>query len=138
MFQLFEPVHFDQRSPRWAKKVPRYPLIFGYSAFCHLFVCSEDQSSLAVIVTERREFIELNLGSIESFTSTFLKNDGVLSDFFDIGRYNHLVDRLGKLSDTECYFPVPYLAAGGSGAIDSYQKGSIWVHLDLYGQMIGL
>jgi len=27
---------------------------------------------------------------------------------------------------------------GGSGAIDTYQKGDAWVHLDLFGQTVGL
>lgn len=138
VFQLFDPVRFDQTAPRWAKKVPKYPLVFGHSAFGHLFVSNEDQSFLAVIVTERPEFIELKLNSVQSFKDDFLKNEGVLRDFFGVDRYGQLVERLGEPLEAECYFPVPYPASGGSGALDSYQKGNIWVHLDIYGQMIGL
>jgi hypothetical protein len=138
VFQLFEPVRLDEQSARWAKRVPKYPLIFGHSAFGHLFVCNEDQSSLAVIVTERPEFIELKLNSVQSFKDDFLMNEGVLSDFFGVERYRHLVGRLGEPSNAECYFPVPYPASGGSGDLDSYEKGNIWVHLDIYGQVIGL
>ncbi|GLQ98799.1 T6SS immunity protein Tdi1 domain-containing protein [Dyella mobilis] len=138
MFELFEPVRFDHKAPRWAKRVPKYPLIFGHSAFGHLFVCSEAQSNLAVIATERPEFIELKLDSVQAFKDDFLKNEGVLNDFFGVARYEQLVKRIGELSEAECYFPVPYPASGGSGAKDSYQKGNIWVHLDLYGQVIGL
>jgi hypothetical protein len=138
VFQLFEPVRFDEQAARWAKRVPKYPLIFGHSAFGHLFVCNEDQSSLAVIVTERPEFIELKLNSAQSFKDDFLMNEGVLSDFFAVERYRHLAGRLGEPSNTECYFPVPYPASGGSGDLDSYEKGNIWVHLDIYGQVIGL
>jgi len=138
VFKLFEPTRFEPQAPRWARKVPKYPLIFGFSAFAHLFICSEDKTTLAVVVTERPEFVELNMTSIEAFTETFLKNTRVLSDFFHSERYSLLVERLGTLSDAECFFPVPYPAVGGSGALDSYQKGNIWVHLDLYAQMIGL
>jgi hypothetical protein len=138
VFQIFEPIRFDQNAPRWAKKVPKYPLIFGHSAFGHLFVCSEDRSQVAVVVTERPEFIELQSNSIDSFEATFLTNKAVLSDFFRIENHNLLAERLGKLSNFECYFPVPYPAVGGSGELDSYQKGSLWGHLDLYGQIIGL
>lgn len=62
----------------------------------------------------------------------------VLRDFFGADRYGQLVERLGEPAEVECYFPVPYPASGGSGALDSYQKGNIWVHLDIYGQVIGL
>ena len=138
MFKLFEPTRFELQAPRWARKVPKYPLTFGFSAFAHLFICSEDKTTLAVVVTERLEFVELNISSIEVFTDTFLKNAKVLSDFFHCERYGLLVDRLGTPSDAECFFPVPYPVNGGSGALDTYQKGNIWVHLDLYGQMMGL
>ena len=56
-----------------------------------------------MIVTERPELIELKLNSVQSFKDDFLKNEGVLRDFFSVDRYGQLVERLGKPSEAECY-----------------------------------
>ena len=138
MFNTFPPIAFKDRAPRWAAKVPRYSRIFGYSSFAHLFVCSEDQTLVAVVVTEHPEFIELTFESLAAFEQQFLGNSDVRREFFKEQDHAALCARLGPLGNEECFYPVPFRSIGGSGDLSTYEKGNVWVHLDLYGQTVGL
>lgn len=139
MFQIFAPRPLIELSPRWARKVAgRYPMVFGLSPFAHLFLSNADDTQFAVVVTERPELVDLNSPNREEFMSKFLGSDAVATSFFRRGDYETLVDRLGTLVTDECFYPVPYPALGGSGRLETYARGNAWVHLDLYGQAIGL
>jgi hypothetical protein len=138
MFALFSPAPLATKAPRWAKKSNGYRVVFGFSPFADLFVCSEDQSRFAVISTEKPELIELKSGDMSNFTEQFLGSEKIRDDFFRAHEYRALCERLGELQNEECFFPVPFRSIGGSGALDTYAKGNAWVHLDIYGQTIGL
>lgn len=138
MFALLKPSPFKDKVPRWAVKVPHYPLVFGFSAFADLFICSEDQKHVAVLATEKPELIQLKFESITAFEEEFLSNTDVRKSFFREADYLALTSRLGALSSEECFYAVPYRSLGGSGNLNTYEKGNAWVHLDLYGQTVGL
>ena len=139
MFTTFPALPFASKAPRWAKRVAsRYPLLFGLSPFAHLFACSADSSRFAVVVTERPELVELNSLNMDAFISEFLDNERVRQEFFRQGDSQLLAERLGPLAQDECFYPVPYPAMGGSGALETYERGDAWIHLEIYGQTIGL
>lgn len=138
MFKIFAPQPLIDLAPRWGKKVAKtYPLVFGFSPFAHLFVCAPTEDLFAVIVTERPELIELNMSSRDDFISQFIGNAKVRTEFFREPDYLQLSEKLGALTEAECLYPVPYPAMGGSGKLESYQRGNIWVHLDIFGQTLG-
>ena len=139
MFQIFSPTPLETKAARWGARIAKqYPNVFGLSPFAHLFVCSFDERRIAVLCTERPELVELNFERIDEFKSAFLTNPEVLQSFFRAKDVSTLQERLGELGPGECYFPVPYPALGGSGSLETYDRGDAWVHLDLYGQTIGL
>lgn len=127
-----------ERAPRWGRKVAdRFPLVFGISAFGHLFICSEKRDRFAVIVTDRPELIQLNSSNMQEFTEEFLRDPDVRSSLFRESDFSILVERLGALKLDECFYPVPYPAIGGSGALATFECGNAWVYLEIYGQTIG-
>ena len=138
MFKLFAFVEFLSKAPRWAAKVPDYQQIFGFSSFGDLFLCSSDGTRFALLRTERPELIELNFRNEAEFKAQLLQEPEVLRSVFRAGDHNALVARLGPPSAEDCFYPVPYPAIGGSGALETYQSGNIWAHLDLYAQVLGV
>jgi hypothetical protein len=138
MFTIFDPVPLSSKAPRWAAKVPRYSEVFGYSHFADLFICSSDGTNFAVLCTERPELIQLNFRSKKEFVEQLLTNSDVLKSTFRAADFSAIVSRLGSPSPESCFYPVPYPATGGSGALDTYQSGNVWVHLDIYAQAIGV
>ena len=139
MFKLFSPQPLVDLAPRWGKIVEKtYPVVFGFSSFAHLFVCSPSEDSFAVIVTERPELIEFNMSNRGEFVSQFIGDAKVRTDFFRESDYLALSGRLGASKEDECFYPAPYPALGGSGKLETYQRGNVWVHLEIYGQTLGL
>ena len=139
MYRTFSPVPLAEKSKRWAHRIQaHYPNVFGFSAFGDLFVCSQDGRQVAVVLTNLPKLEQLNFDSIESFTSIFLTNASIVEQVLRKADYEQLVSRLGLLSNDQCFFPVPFPQVGGSGALDTYNKGDVWVHLDLLGQVMRL
>jgi hypothetical protein len=52
------------------------------------------------------------------------------------GRFEAVRARIEDLVYGECYMPVPYPMLGGSGAIETYDKGALDVYLSITGQTI--
>jgi hypothetical protein len=138
MFTLFEPVPLSSRAPNWAARLSGYSDVFGFSPFGDLFVCSSDGTQIALLRTERPELISLKFPSREEFSEVFLRNQNILQSVFRAADYNSLVERLGVPSPEDCFFPVPYPAIGGSGKLDTYQSGNVWVYLSIYAQTLGI
>ena len=138
MLRFFTPRPLMELAPRWGDKIVNtYPLIFGFSPFAHLFVCNAAEDSFAVVVTEKPELVELNVRSRGEFNSDFAGNSNVKTEFFREPDYLMLCKTLGAPGDEDCFFPGLYPAIGGFRQIETYQRGNIWVHLDIYGQTLG-
>lgn len=109
-----------------------YTQVFGYSAFGDLFLVGPCP---AYLFTERPEVVPLDIQP-DAFEDDFLSSASVIRNLLRQSDYNALGQRLGDLSTGEIYIPTPYPVSGGSGDLDTYQKGDVWVHLDLYAQVI--
>ena len=54
--------------------------------------------------------------------------------------FNEVVDlrllqaRLGELGPEQVYYPVPYPCLGGSGELSTFDRGDVWVFVDLRGR----
>ncbi|KJV37215.1 T6SS immunity protein Tdi1 domain-containing protein [Luteibacter yeojuensis] len=138
MFALFEPAALEDLAPRWATRVPEYPQVFGYSSFGHLFISNAAGDTLAILATERPELFPMEATSVEAFRQAVLVDEKMRDGFFQGEKHRAVASRLGPLGQNEVYFPVPYPALGGSGAPETYDKGSVWVYLEIYGQVVGI
>jgi hypothetical protein len=139
LYNLFAPRSLAESAPRWATKIAdSYPLVFGFSRFAHLFVCSSLGDKFAVVVTDQPELIPLNMSTREDFISQFLADAQVRSFLFREADYLLLTRTIGSVDEDGCFYPVPYPAIGGSGKLDTYARGNVWVHLDLYAQLLGV
>ena len=49
-----------------------------------------------------------------------------------------VADYVGPLGDLEVYIPCPYPMAGGSCEPDTYEKGNVWVFMELVGITHGI
>ena len=137
LYSLFAPRSLAESAPRWATKLAgSYPLVFGFSRFAHLFVCSSLGNKFAIVVTDQPELIPLNMSTREAFISQFLRSAEARSSFFREADYLLLTCTIGSADEEECFYPVPYPAIGGSGKLDTYRRGNVWVHLDLYAQIL--
>jgi hypothetical protein len=74
----------------------------------------------------------------EAFISQFLTDAEMRSSFFREADCLLLTRKAGVVGEEECFYPVPYSAIGGSGKLDTYTHGNVWVHLDLYAQTLGI
>jgi hypothetical protein len=138
VYHCFPPVDLRAKAPIWAGVAPRHPLVFGLSAFGDLFLCTGDQRETALLTTTHPQVVPLRCDALQDFERVFLADPKVQEDVLRASDFEILVTRLGSLSLEECFYPVPYPALGGSGALETYEKGDAWVHLHIYGQVMGL
>jgi hypothetical protein len=79
--------------------------------------------------------------SLEEFESQVLEAPEFQSACLQprsLAELESLAERLGGLEAEEVYYPVPHPAIGGSGAIETYEKGNLWVFVEIAGQNRGL
>jgi hypothetical protein len=84
------------------------------------------------------DFIALGYDERASFESEFLGGQGVIEQVLRPADVSILEGRLGKLLEEEVFIPVPYPFLGGSGRLDTYEKGNVWVFAGLVGQAHGI
>ena len=136
MFSLYSSVPLREKAPRWLSLAKGYTNLFGHSPFADLFLHDAKLNQIALLSTEYPELIELDFSTPEEFSSGFLADPRAVSAFFKKTDFELLKNKLGELGPEDCFFAVPYRAVGGTGNIETYQKGNLLVHLDLYGQTV--
>ncbi len=57
---------------------------------------------------------------------------------FSVTDVSSLVNNSVPLDENEAFHPVPDPAIGGSGKLETYKKGNVWVSADISGQIRGL
>lgn len=128
----------------WEKHLMGYSRVVGYSATGAIFLRNPETSDYLILYPGMPGN---NCKKYGSFTSTkefekkILKDD----DFQNYGLYPikpgelpTLVERLGPCEKDQVYFPVPDPSIGGSGKLDTFKKGNVWVYADIIGQNKGL
>jgi hypothetical protein len=138
MYHTWTRRRLAESAPRWAPLAPEYPFIFGISFFGDLFLCSPDEARFAIVMTERPEVIEVKHKSTDAFVGELLTDEGVQKAVLRADECATLTERLGVPTPDECFYPVPYRALGGSGALNTFERGNVWIYLDVYAQTIGL
>lgn len=136
LFTFHDPLPLYEKAPIWAFAVKDFGELFGHSSFADLFLRDPASGKIAVWMTEQGGLIEVGNLSTEEFSADFLNAPARLDNLFRRPDYDFLVKRLGAPGPDECFFAVPYVSIGGSGELETYQKGDIWAHLYLYGQTV--
>ena len=121
----------------WNKKaIPVFSTVFGDV----IIWCAKEDG-----VTDREE---IDMLSFKDDTDTFLgfemerflefleNPEYVLDRFPEYQLYPEAVKRLGRVSNDECYFFVPYLFLGGEKTVERLQKGDMEVCISIMTQLI--
>ncbi|TMB28613.1 MAG: DUF1851 domain-containing protein [Deltaproteobacteria bacterium] len=63
-----------------------------------------------------------------------LKDAAFVEQFLRPNDLRLLQSRLGELGPEQVYYPVPYPCLGGSGELSTFDRGDVWVFVDLRGR----
>ena len=138
-YELIEPIPSAARRECWANQFPQHSEIVGYSRLGHVFM--RDPASDEYIVLHPFKGAAKSYGSFESageFEASVLKDAGFMEYVLRPSHVAAIRERLGSLDKDQVYIPQPYPFIGGDESVESYDKGDIWVMLQIVGQMGGI
>ena len=126
----------QSKAPRWSGLAGTYQSVFGFTRFGDLFLTDPTTGYVAYLFTERPELAELDFDTIADFEKKFLPEPGTRQHLLRENDFSTICRRIGTPQGEEVFFPVPYRVIGGSGAPETYEKGNLWVYLDIYAQTV--
>lgn len=130
-----QPGQTAELMPSWPRLHEPYPLLHGYSRMGHVFLSDQAQQQFCVVYPLQGGSKGYSAASLADFRATVI-DDAMFQDWiFPPALVRPIVQRLGPIAHTEVYMPVPYPMLGGSGAPETYDKGDVWVFLDIVGQL---
>lgn len=100
-----------------------------------LFFWSERQSAVYFLEAQRGQSTYVDK-DVRYFMDQFLPTEGVVEKILSSDAFAILSDRLGALEFGQCYIAQPWQILGGSGELETYQKGALEVYLSLVGQTV--
>ena len=110
--------------------------ILGHSAFGDLFVQNPDTNQIGVFVAAELKLVDVGHDAVDEFTSKFLEDPSVASEFLRQDDLSKLIDLHDDLGKEEVFYPVPHPVIGGSGNLDTYQKGNVFTNLEILAQTL--
>ena len=121
----------------WEEYVGEFDEVLGYTALGDFILRNSQTSEYLVFYPQRPGNNAKNYGPFESLAE-FRRKGFDEQSFADYclrpDDVYVLVDRLGPLGESEVYFPVPFPCLGGSGELSTFDKGNVWIYVDLLGQ----
>lgn len=130
-----EPVPTAELMPEWPRLHEPYPLLHGFSRLGHVFLSDQAQQQWCVVYPLQGGSKSYTAASLAEFRRTVTEDADFQDWIFPSGVVRSVVERLGPIGPDEVYMPVPYPMLGGSGAPETYDKGNVWVFLDIVGQL---
>lgn len=122
----------------WASPAGEYSLVVGHTSFGDFFLRHPKTGEFAILTTMSPSFTALGYDERTSFESEFLGDAGIIDQVLRLADVSLLEERLGELLADEVFIPVPYPFLGGSGRLDTYDKGNVWVFAGLIAQAHGI
>ncbi|WP_239951474.1 T6SS immunity protein Tdi1 domain-containing protein [Dyella terrae] len=121
------------RSWRWLLGQDAIALVA--SSVGDLFFWSEKYSGIYFLEVQRGSstFVGTDL---EWFFTNFITVGEILDEVLHRPLFVSLCDRLQPPRYGECFIAEPWQRLGGSGAVDTYEKGSLDVYTNLLGQAV--
>ena len=122
----------------WEGNLGDFTHVFGHSFLGHLFLWSP-AGHYGVAYPYLARFKDYGaFDSPAAFQAAVLEDPYVRTSIFREGDLPTLADRLGPVTAGQVYYPVPYEFLGGSGALETYDKGDLLVWASIVGQAQGL
>lgn len=120
----------------WPVVRSRFSAVVGYSGLGHIFLRSE-ASEYAVLHPFRTAYKSYgHFGSCTAFENTVLRDTGFARYVLQTEHQQAIRALLGPLEADEVYIPSPYPCMGGDERPENYDRGDVWVFLDIVGQML--
>jgi hypothetical protein len=123
----------------WKRVAPMADEIVGYSSLGLIFLT--DSKTREYFVLFPFEGIAKAYGvyaSISDFQRAVLEEPHFATEALQRAHVARVRRRLGRLGEDEIYIPAPYPLLGGTAEVDTYDKGNIWVFVDIVAEMLGI
>ena len=137
LIEIVNPDEYRDTLEMWlGKKVDNYvPIALG--AFGDLFYYRKltDTDEDVCVLDPQFKKIHNVVWSLDDFFNDFLTDDEIMTQNLMSNMQREANMKLGKLKRNEIYIFSPSLALGGSGKIDSVDKGNAQVHLSILFQL---
>ncbi|HPI96950.1 MAG TPA: hypothetical protein PLX38_12085 [Gammaproteobacteria bacterium] len=128
----------------WSNYTGEFTEVIGHSLLGSIFLRNPNNKEYLVLHPRMSGNNAKNYGEFDSlveFEEKILRDVGFkeycISPFSDED-IDWLENSIGKLNQEECYYPVPDTILGGSGELNTYSKGNVWISADISGQNRGL
>lgn len=123
----------------WAPHFQKYDTIIGYSSLGHFFLRASTDSEYIVLYPLRKAAKSYGLfKTVTAFENEVLKEPGFSSYVLRSDHVAAIRARVGSLKKEEVYIPRPYPFLGGSEKPETYNKGDVWVFMEIVAQLQGL
>ena len=122
----------------WSTVTNEFTEVLGYTNFGNFFLKNPNSGQLAILYTIEPEVVPTNFTDINELIGALTNDKDIESELIRSSDTAILSKRLGNLLEEEVFFPEPYPFLGGSGELESYSKGNVWVYADLVGQSQGV
>lgn len=133
-----EPLPMSQLDG-WAGNVGPFTHFFGHSGLGHVFLHSQATGEYGNLDPLVNAFKNYGAGFTDrdDFRAKVLEDPGFRDYILQPTLQQQLEERLGPLDAMDVYFPVPYPFIGGSGAPETYDKGSLLAFASIVAQTLG-
>lgn len=141
LYRLIDPPASSSMLGCWEEPVGSFTEVVGYSHLGSLFLRDPTTQKYVVVHPLADGDNARGYGAfvdVAAFTADLLADAAFVEESLRPADVAALELRLGPLGDEEVYIPVPYPCLGGSGALSTFEKGNVWVFVDLVGQTLGL
>ena len=101
----------------------------------NIFFWSPKHSACFYLDTQRGKTTFVDK-SVDALFNTFLVKEGVKKDVLFDGLFKEVYARVGGLGYCESYIANPWPMLGGSGGVETFDKGDTEVYVSLTGQTI--
>lgn len=105
--------------------------LLGHTAFCDLFLQDRSTGEIAIFVASAFAAEPTGQYDFPTFVSQFLTDPAVVTDVLRPNEVLQLSRTLGALENEEGFFPVPHPTLGGSNHLETFDKGNLFVHLEI-------
>jgi hypothetical protein len=134
---LHEPTSVEELGC-WSGVTNEFTEVLGYTNFGNFFLRNPDSKQIAILYTIEPEVVPTNFIDIDELLKAITDDKDIESELIRSSDTAMLIKRLGSLSEEEVFIPEPYPFLGGTGELESYSKGNVWVFADLVGQSQGI
>ena len=123
----------------WASHYLDFTEIVGYSSLGH-FILKNPNSNEYIVLHPFKQAAKSygTFSSLAEFETSVLNEPGFAEYVLRPQHVAAIRERIGPLKEDEIYIPQPYPFLGGSEAPNTYEKGNVWVFIDIVGQMAGV